>query len=74
MEKNVKAEVPILWLPYVESWLIREDPDVGKDWTQKEKQAAEDEMVRYHHWLNGHESEQSPGNSEGPRSLACYSP
>ena len=58
----------------MESWLIREDPDVGKDWTQNEKRAAEDEMVRYHCWLNGHESEQTLGDSEGPGSLACYSP
>ena len=50
------------------------DPDTGKDWRQKEKGAAEDEMVREHHWLSGHESEQSPGVSEGQGSLVCCSP
>ena len=46
----------------------------GKDWKQKEKGAAEDEMVRQPHWLNGHEFEQTLGDSEGPGSLACSSP
>ena len=56
------------------SWTIGLDPDAGNDWRQKEKQAAEDEMVRQHHRLSGHEFEQTPGDSKGQRSLACYSP
>ena len=51
-----------------------EKTDAGKDWRQKEKGAAEDEMVGWHHWLNGHESEQTPGDSERQRSLAFYRP
>ena len=47
---------------------------IGKDWGQEEKEAAEDDMVGWHHWLNGHESEQTLGDSEGQGSLACYSP
>ena len=46
---DAEAEVPILWLPDVKSQLIRKDPDAGKDWGQKEKRVAEDEMVKYHH-------------------------
>ena len=61
---DAKAEAPILWPPDVKSWLTGKDPDAGKDWKQKEREAAEDEMVRQHHWLNGHESEQTPGDSE----------
>jgi len=51
------------------------DPDAGKDWRQKEKRAAENEMVgEHHHWLNGHESEQTPADSGGQRIGVCYSP
>ena len=53
---------------------FRKDPDAGKDWGQEEKGAAEDEMVGWHHWLNGHEFEQTLGNSEGQASLGCCSP
>ena len=53
---------------------IGKDPDAQKDWRQKKKGAAEDEMVRKHHRLNGHESEQTPRDSEGQRSLVCCSP
>ena len=49
------AETPILWPPDVKSWLIWKDPDAGKDWGQEEKWTTEDEMVGWHHWLNGHE-------------------
>ena len=54
------------------SWLIGKDPDAGKDWRQ-EKGATEDEMVGWHHRLNGHESEQTVGDSEGQKSLTCCS-
>ena len=45
---------PILWPPDVKSWLIWKDPDAGKDWRQEEKGTMEDEMVGWHHQLNGH--------------------
>ena len=54
--------------------LIGKDPDSGKDWGQEEKGMTEDEMAGEHHWLNGHESEQTPGDSDGQGSLVCYSP
>ena len=51
------AETPILWLPDAKNWLIWKDPDAGKDWRQEEKGTTEDEMVGWHHRLNGHEFE-----------------
>ena len=57
----------------MQSQLIGKDPDAGKDGRQKEKEEAENEMVGWHHQLNGHESEQTLGDSEGQRSVACYS-
>ena len=69
-----KAETSILWSPDAKSWLIGKEPNAGKDWKQKEKGVAEDEMVREHHWLNGHEFEQTLGDSEGQRGLAHCSP
>ena len=71
---DAKAEVPILWPPDVKSQLTGKDPDAGKDWRQEEKGATEDEMVGWHHGFNGHESEQTPGDSEGLGSLASSSP
>ena len=59
-----------IWLPNAKCWLTGKDPDAGKDWRQKEKWAAENEMVRQHLQLNGHESEQTLGDSEGQGSLA----
>ena len=56
------------------AWLIGKDPDAGKELKRKEKGATEDEMVGWHHWLNGHEFEQAPGAGDGQGSLACYSP
>ena len=53
---DVEVETPILWPPDVKSWLIGKDPDAGKDWRQEEKGMTEDEMVGWHHWLNGHGS------------------
>ena len=61
------------WKPSdVKSWLTGKDSDAGKDRRQEEKRVAEDEMVRQHHWLSGHESEQTLGDSGGQRSLVCY--
>ena len=67
------AEAPILWPPDARNWLIGKDPDAGKD-RRQEKGVTEDEMVGWHHWLDGHEFEQTVGNSEGQGSLACCSP
>ena len=67
------AEAPILWPPDAQSWLIGKDPDAGKDWRQ-EKGMTENKMVRWYHWLNGHKFEETPRDSEGQGSLACYSP
>ena len=55
------TEVPILWPPDVKNWLIGKDPDPGKDWRQEEKGTTKDEIVGLLHWLNGHDTEQSPG-------------
>ena len=55
-----EADVPILWPPDVKSWLIGNDPGAGKDWGQEEKGMTEDEMIRWHHQLNGHEFKQTP--------------
>ena len=54
---DVEAETPILWPPDAESWHIWKDPDAGRDWGQEEKRMTEDEMVGWHHQLNGHEFE-----------------
>ena len=70
---DAKAEAPICWPLDAKSQLIGKDPDAGKDWRQKEKGKAEDKMVRLHHWLSGHEFEQTPRDSEGQESLACCS-
>ena len=67
------AEAPILWPPDVKSQLIGKASDAGKDWMQEGKRMTEDEMVGWHHRLNGHESEQAMGDSEGQVSLACCS-
>ena len=71
---DAKAEAPILWSPDAKNWLTGKGPDAGKDWRQKEKGMREDEMVRWHHQLNGYEFEQTLGNSEGQGNLAFYSP
>ena len=70
---DAEAEAPILWLPDAKNWLIGKDPDAGKDWGQEEKGMTEDEMGGWHHWLNGHEFEQTPGDGEGQGSLVCFS-
>ena len=71
---DAEAETPVLWPPDVKSRFIRKDPDAGKDWRQEEKGTTENEMVVWHHWLNGHEFEQAPGDGEGQGSLVCCSP
>ena len=54
---DAEAETPVLWPLHAKSWLIRKDPDAGRDWRQEEKGTTEDEMVGWHHRLNGHEFE-----------------
>ena len=71
---DAEAEAPIFWPPDAKSWFVWKDPDARKDWGQEEKRVTEDEMVGWHHWLSGHEFEQSLGDSEGQGSQACCSP
>ena len=68
---NVEAETPILWPPDAKSWLIWKDPDAGKDRGQEEKGTTEDEMAGWHHQLDGHGFEWTPGAGEGQGGLAC---
>ena len=68
---DAEAETPIFWPPHAKHWLIWKDPDVGKDWRQEEKGMTEDEMVGWHHRLNGHEFGCSPGVGDGQGGLAC---
>ena len=68
------AEAPVLSSSHAKNWLIGKDPDTGKDWGQEEKAVIEDEMSAWHHWLNGHEFQQSQRDSEGQGSLVCCSP
>ena len=70
---DAKTEAPILWPTNAKSQLISKDPDAGKDWRQEEEGTIENEMVEWHHRLNGHDFEQTPGDSEGQGSLACCS-
>ena len=66
-----KAETPILWPPHVKSWLIGKDSDAGRDWGQEEKGTTEDEMVEWHHQLDWHEFELTPGVGDRQGGLAC---
>ena len=66
-----KAETPILWLPHEKSWLIGKDSDAGRDWGQEEKGTTEDEMAGWHHQLDGHKFEWTPGVGDGQGGLAC---
>ena len=68
---EVEAETPILGPPDAKSWLIWKYPDAGKDWGQEEKGTTEDEMVGWHHRLNGHGFEWTPGVGDGQGGLVC---
>ena len=59
---DAEIETPVLWPPDVKNWLIGKDPDTGKDWRQEKKGTTEEEMVGWHHRLNGHEFEASSGS------------
>ena len=71
---DAEAAVPTLCLPNMKCWHIGKDPDAGKNWGQVEKGATEDEIIGWHHWLNGYEFEEALGDSGGQRSMACCSP
>ena len=71
---DAEAETPILWPPDVKNWLIRKNPYDGKNWRQEGKGTTEDEMTGWHHQLDGHEFEKTPGVGDGLGSLACCSP
>ena len=62
---------PVLWPPHAKSWLIGKDSDAGRDWGQEEKGMTEDEMAGWHHWLDGRESEWTPGVGDGQGGLVC---
>ena len=68
------AEAPTLWPSDAKKWLIRKEPDAGKDWRQEEKGTTDDGMVGWHHRLDGHEFKQAPGVGDGQGGLACCSP
>ena len=70
---HVEAETPVLWPPDEKSWLIWKDLDAGKDWGQEEKGMTEDEMVGWHHWLDGHGFGWTLGIGDGQGGLACCS-
>ena len=71
---EAETDAPILRPPDRKCWLIRKDPDAGKDWGQEENRMTEDEMVGWYHWLIGHEFEQAPADGKGQGSLAYFSP
>ena len=66
---DAEAETPILWPPPAKSWLIGKDPDAGRDWGQEENGMTEDEIAGWHHWLDGHEFEWTPGVGDGQGGL-----
>ena len=71
---DAEAEAPKLWPPDAKNWLIRKDPDAGKDWRQKEMGTTEDDIVGWHHWLDGHEFKQSLSVGDGQGSSVCCNP
>ena len=68
---DAKAETPVLWPPHAKSWLTGKDSDAGRDGGQEEKGTTEDEMAGWHYWLDGRESEWSPGVGDGQGGLVC---
>ena len=68
---KAEAEAPVLWPPHAKSWLIGKDSDARRDRGQEGKGTREDEMAGWHHWLNGRESEWTPGVGDGQGGLAC---
>ena len=66
---DAEAEAPVLWPPHAKSWLTGKDPDASRDWGQEQKGMTEDEMARWHHRLDGHEFEWTPGVGDGQGGL-----
>ena len=71
---DAEAETPLLWPSDAKNWLIGKDHDAWKDWRQVEKGTTEDEIVGWHHQLDGHEFEQVPGVGDEQGRLACCTP
>ena len=71
---RTNAEAPILWPPDVKNWFIGKNPDAGQNWRQEENGMTEDEMVEWHHWLNGYKFERAPGVGDGQESMVSCSP
>ena len=71
---DTEVEPPTVWPPDAKGRLTGEDPDGGKDWRQEQKRMTEEQMLGWHHQLNGHKFEQAPGDGEGKGSLTCCSP
>ena len=71
---DAEAETPIIWPPDAKNWLTGKDPDAWKDWRQEEKGLTEDEMVGWHHQLNGHEFEQALNKQYSNIPLVCVRP
>ena len=71
---DAETEAPIPWPPDAKNWLTGKDPDAGKDWRQEEEGTTENEMVGWHHHLDGQEFEQALGVGDGHGSLECFSP
>ena len=69
---DVEVETPIIWPPHAKRWLIGKDPDAGKDWGQENKGRTKDEIVGWHHWLNGHGFGWTPGVGDGQGCLVCW--
>ena len=74
IKTDAEAETPIFWSPDAKNWLIGKDPDAGKNWRPEEKGTREGEMAGWHHWLNGHEFEWTPGVGDGQGCLVYCSP
>ena len=68
---DAEAETPVVWPPHAKSWLIGKDSDAGRDWGQEEKGTTEDEMAGWPHWLDGRESEWTPGVGDAQGGLVC---
>ena len=68
---DAKAETPVLWPPHAKSWLTGKASDSGRDWGQEENGTTEDDMAGWHHWLDGCESEWTPGVGDGQVGLVC---
>ena len=68
---DAEAATPVLWPSHAKGWLIGKDSDAGRDWGQEVKGTTEDEMVGWHHQLNGHGFGWTPGIADGQGGLAC---